>query len=134
MQARILNLSSRNADKRRGGARPEDESSARANLLLYNSGSSQPQAAVDGEAVACRSLKYQVADLWSALLSLDDGLRQHGDLARMLDELETDVNTHWHAHTLLAHWSELDERADTLATLIQNMVNPLSSLKQKNNY
>ena len=134
MQARILNLSSRNADKRRNGARPEDESLARANLLLYNSGSSQPQAAVDGEAVACRSLKYQVADLWSALLSLDDGLRQHSDLARMLDKLETDVNTHWHAHTLLAHWSELDERADTLATLIQNMVNPLSSLRQKNNY
>ena len=134
MQARILNLSSRNADKRRNGARPEDESFARANLLLYNSGSSQPQAAVDGEAVACRSLKYQVADLWSALLSLDDGLRQHSDLARMIDKFETEVNTHWRNHTLLDHWTELDERADLLATMIQRNNNSPIKLKTENNY
>lgn len=133
MQARILNLNTSIADKRRGGARPEDESLTRANLLLYNSGSSQPQPVLDGASVACRSLKYQVADLWSALLSTADG-RQRSDLAAMIDELETDVNTHWRNHTLLAHWTELDERADLLATMIQRNNNSPIELKTENNY
>ena len=129
MQARIVNLSSNNADKRRGGARPEDESPSRAYLLLYNSEEGQPQNVLDGEAVACRSLKYQVADLWSALLSTADG-RQHGDLARMLDEFETDVNVHWQQHTLLAHWSELDERANVLSDLIAQLGTTLNQKKR----
>ena len=133
MQARILNLNTSIADKRRGGARPEDESPTRANLLLYNSGSSQPQPALDGESVACRSLKYQVADLWSAFLATAEG-RQHSDLARMIDKFETEVNTHWRNHTLLDHWTELDERADLLATMIQRNNNSPIKLKTENNY
>ena len=114
MQARILNLHS--AGTTAAGAGFQDSASSRANLIIYNSAAEAPVAA-DREAIACRSLKYQVADLWSALLAAGNSpaAEESAALAAQLDHLEADINDHWHDHTLLAHWTELDDRANQLA-------------------
>ena len=118
MQARILNLHS--AGTTAAGAGFQDSASSRANLIIYNSAAEAPVAA-DREAIACRSLKYQVADLWSALLAAgtaagnSPAAEETAALAAQLDRLEADINDHWHDHTLLAHWTELDDRANQLA-------------------
>lgn len=134
MQATILNLKSSYADKHRAGARPENESLTRANLLLYSS--AQQPLSIDGEALAQRSMDYVLADLRAALLqaAVSHPSSRCRSLSHQIDALEADIGRCCQGHTLLQHWPELDERADTLAALIQNMVNKQSKLKTDNNH
>ena len=102
MQARILNLNVY-ADKRRAGARPEDDSLTRANLLLYSS--AQQPLSVDGEALARRSMDYQLADLRAALLqvAVSHYSSQCRSLSSQIDALEADIGCCCRGHTLLQH-------------------------------
>ena len=125
MQATILNLKSSYADKRRAGARPENESLTRANLLLYSS--AQQPLSIDGEALARVDMTGRMirvlADLRAALLQAAVGhcSSQCRSLSRQIDALEADIGRCCQGHTLLQHWPELDDRADALATAIKNL-------------
>ena len=121
MQATILNLNSGYADKRRAGARPENESLTRANLLLYSS--AQQPLSIDGEALAQRSMDYVLADLRAALLqaAVSHPSSRCRSLSHQIDALETDIGRCCEGRTLLQHWPELDERADALANAIMNL-------------